>query len=149
MRVLVTDGGTRAALAVTRSLGRAGYEVIVGEKGLRTLAQASRYCSEALAYPDPSDASGAFVDYLAQLVIDRSIDAIVPVADVTTLLVASHRDRFEPRCMVPLGPAHVVARAADKVNIVQTAARIGVPVPRGVVVSVRRVNPRRGLRVPS
>ena len=46
MRVCVTDGANRAALAVTRSLGRAGHEVIVGEKQVPSLAQTSRYCSE-------------------------------------------------------------------------------------------------------
>ena len=135
MKVLVTDGDTRAALAVTRSLGRAGYDVFVGERQAASLAQSSRYGSSGIVYPDPAVASDDFVEYLARRVREHGIDVIVPVADVTTLLLTEHRDRFEPRCRLPFGSATVVARAADKVDIVQTAARIGIPIPRSVVVA--------------
>lgn len=134
MKILVTDGQNRAALAVTRSLGRAGYQVVVGERRTPSLAQASRYCAGRVVYPDPMTASDAFIDFLARYVRDEAIDAVVPVSDVTTLLMTGHRDRFEPRCAVPFGSAQTVARAADKVDIVSTAERIGVAVPQSVVV---------------
>lgn len=134
MKILVTDGDNRATLAVTRSLGRAGHTVIVGERRERSLAGASRYCGGHVVYPDPATASDAFIDALADLAVSGRFDMLIPVADVTTLLIIGHRDRFEPRCVVPVGPAAVVARAADKVTIYQLAQELGVPVPRSVVV---------------
>jgi predicted ATP-grasp superfamily ATP-dependent carboligase/CelD/BcsL family acetyltransferase involved in cellulose biosynthesis len=134
MKVLVTDGDTRAALAVTRSLGRAGHVVFVGDKHAQSLAQASRYCAERIVYPDPVSASEAFIAHLVRVVHERSIDAIVPVADIATMLVTGHRERFAGSCRIPFAAADVVRRAANKVDIVQTAERIGVPVPRSVVV---------------
>ncbi len=137
MRILVTDGENRAALAVTRSLGRAGHDVIVGEKSTPSLAQASRYCAERVVYPDPITNSAGFVDRLAELVREQRIDVLMPVADITTFLVTRHRDRFGPSCAVPFADADVVDRAADKASLMNMAVRLGVPVPAFVVVSSR------------
>ena len=51
MKVLVTDANTRSALAVVRSLGRAGICVGVGDVQANTLAGASKYCSVVAALP--------------------------------------------------------------------------------------------------
>jgi len=48
MNVLVTDGDQRSALAITRSLGRRGVNVIVGEESDRCLASSSRYCTRRI-----------------------------------------------------------------------------------------------------
>lgn len=141
MKVFVTDGENRAALAVARSLGRLGHEVIVGEKHSRSLAAASRYCARAVRYPDPVSASEAFVDSVACIVRENGVDILIPVSDITTLLVTRYRDRFDSSCDIPFAEADIIERAADKVNIIQTAARLGVPVPRSVVVSDREQLP--------
>lgn len=134
-RVLVTDGDSRAALAVTRSLGRAGHYVVVGERRMPALAQASKYCSHRIQYPDPVTDPEAFVPFLSNLVRDERIDVLLPVADITTFLITRNRDRFETTYRLPFSPAEVIDRAADKVDIVRTAERLGIPVPRGIVVS--------------
>jgi predicted ATP-grasp superfamily ATP-dependent carboligase len=145
MRILVTDGDTRAALAVVRALGRRGHQVIVAERHGGALAHASRYCARAIEYPDPLTASEAFVDAVAAAAAE--VDVLVPVTDVTTLLVTGARDRFT--CAIPCAPVDVVARAADKVDVLETAARIGVPVPQGVVVrDARTLPPLDGLAFP-
>lgn len=134
MRVLVTDGDNRAALAVTRSLGRAGHEVLVGERRLPALAQSSRFCADGVRLPDAVADSDAFVDELAAVVRDRRVEVLLPVSDITTFLITEHRARFEPHCRVPFASAEIVARAADKVALHDTAVRLGVPVPDSVTV---------------
>lgn len=148
MKVLVLDGHNRAALAVTRSLGRAGHEVIVGDVQKRSLAHWSRYCSAAITYPDPIVESDAFIDNLAAVTRDRRIQAVVPVSDITTFLVTRHRDRFDQSCAIPFADADVIERAADKVDIVQTAERIGVAVPRSVVIRSPEEVPAASLEFP-
>lgn len=133
MRVLVTDGDNRGTLAVTRSLGRSGHDVIVGDTHRRALAQASRYCRERVVYPDPVTNSDRFVETVAEIVQTRRVDVLMPVADITTFLVAAHRGRFA--CQVPLPALSTIERAANKVEIMQCAKRLGVPVPRGVTVN--------------
>lgn len=130
MRVLVTDGDTRAALAVTRALGRRGHEVLVAERRSPSLAQTSRYCRRRLVCPDPVSNDAAFVDYLSAVVAAENVEVLLPVGDITTGLVAANRGRFEPACQVPFGDAATIARASDKVELMQTAARLGVPTPR-------------------
>jgi CelD/BcsL family acetyltransferase involved in cellulose biosynthesis/predicted ATP-grasp superfamily ATP-dependent carboligase len=147
MRVFVTDGENRAALAVTRSLGRAGHHVIVGEKHEPSLAATSRYCSERVVYPDPVAASDRFVERMATLVRERRVDVILPVADITTFLVTRERERFAPST-VPFAEADVVERAANKVELMQTAVRLGVPVPRMVVVNDADAIPEHDLGYP-
>ncbi len=43
--IVVSDGETRSALAVTRTLGAAGYEVHVLSAGERSLAGSSRHAA--------------------------------------------------------------------------------------------------------
>lgn len=93
----------------------------------------SRYCREQVACPDPVTASAAFVDLLEAEVRRRAIELIIPVSDVSTILVARHRSRFT--CQVSCADATIVERAADKVAILQHALRLGVPVPESIVVA--------------
>jgi predicted ATP-grasp superfamily ATP-dependent carboligase len=130
MRVLVTDGDNRAALAVTRSLGRHGHHVIVGDRRSPSLAQTSRYCAERLLYPDPTASEQECVAALLTAVRDRGVDVVLPVTDITTMLVTSHRLEFERHCRVPFADAQTIDRAADKIDMVETARRLDVPVPR-------------------
>jgi len=141
MKVLVTDGDNRAALAVTRSLGRLGHEVIVGEKRTPALAQVSRYCRGRVVYPDPVSAPGEFVQWLASAIRDLGIDVLIPISDITTLTITDSRQALGSRCAIPFASADVVARAADKVDVLQTAERVGVGVPRSVVVEDPQVIP--------
>jgi CelD/BcsL family acetyltransferase involved in cellulose biosynthesis/predicted ATP-grasp superfamily ATP-dependent carboligase len=134
MRVLVTDGDNRAALAVVRSLGRAGHTVIVGEKRSPSLAQTSRYCAHRLNYPDPVKTPDVFVEYVAGYARSNPIDAILPVSDITTLLLTAERGRLAATCAIPFAPAATIQRAADKIDMLQTAQRLGVPVPHTVIV---------------
>jgi predicted ATP-grasp superfamily ATP-dependent carboligase len=132
MRVLVTDADNRAALAIVRSLGRAGHEVLVGHWKSPSMAQSSRYCREAVQYPNPVTDPGGFVEAVSTVVRRRACDMVMPASDVTTALLTEHRDRLT--CALPCPDAAVVRRAADKVDVTLTAERIGVPVPRSVVV---------------
>jgi len=132
-RVLVTDGNNRAALAVTRSLGRRGHHVVVGEAGGRALAQASRYCSTAVTYPDPARQPQAFVEWLAATVVSERIDVVLPVADIATVLVVENRQAIDPKVRIPFSTAHAINRAADKSCLVRLANELGVPAPATVV----------------
>ena len=148
MRVLVTDGDNRAALAVTRALGRRGHEVLVAERRSPSLAQTSRFCAKRLVYPDPVIDDDGFLACLSTVVSDEAVEVLLPIADITTGLVAANRDRFEPACQVPFADAATIARASDKVEMMRVAARLGVPTPRtwyccGPEDALQRISPFR------
>lgn len=132
MRVLVTDGNNRAALAVTRALGRRGHRVFVAEQLSPALAQTSRYCAGAVTYPDPGRDERGFLDALLEAVRRERIDVLLPIADVASMTVSASRAEFASLCRVPLPDDAILRRAADKVDVLRTAERLGVPIPRSV-----------------
>ena len=148
MKVVVTDGNNRAALAVTRSLGRLGHQVIVGERRAPALAQTSRFCAGRFVYPDPVSQPDAFAERVLAAVTEHQAGALIPMADVTTFSVLRRRAEFERLCRLPLAPTETIARAADKADIMATAAGLGVPVPQTVRVDAPGPAPALGFPYP-
>src|SRR5688500_19759799 len=89
MRAFVTDGDQRPALAITRSLGRRGISVVVGEEAEYSLASSSAYCNRHVRYPSPRLHPRAFEQFLLEFVPRNQIDVVVTVTDVTTHAIAS------------------------------------------------------------
>lgn len=150
LRILVTDGENRAALAITRSLGRQGHRIVVGEKTQPSLAQVSRYCAERVTYPDPTRDGPGFVDTLVRTVRDRAIDVVMPVSEITTGLIVGHKSAFEPYCRVPFPDVEAFNRAANKVEVITLAQELGIPTPLSVVLAKSGDRPPKGnkLRFP-
>lgn len=135
MKILVTDGDNRAALAITRSLGSKGHSIVVGEKAQPSLAQTSRYCVESVTYPDPVLDSVGFVQTLLRTVKELQIDVVLPVAEITTALVAEHKSAFEQHSRVPFPDVATFDRAANKVDVLALAEKLSIPIPTGVVLT--------------
>jgi predicted ATP-grasp superfamily ATP-dependent carboligase len=126
-RVLVTDGEQRAALAVVRSLGRAGHEVYVCSARARSLAGASRYCAGALQVADPLRQSGSFVDDVARLAAERKVDVLLPITEAALLSILPRRDRFQ--CAIPFPSFEAFEALCDKAAVLNAAAAHGIAVP--------------------
>lgn len=134
MRILVTDGNTRAALAITRSLGRAGHEVRVGNQSLQSLAGASRHCRARVCYPDPDRYGQAFVEFIGDYAAHEAVDAVLPVTDITTLTLGAHRERMPPDCILPFPDLDTVKTVADKAAMMALAEKLGVDIPRSLTI---------------
>lgn len=128
--VLVTDGNERPALAITRSLGRRGWRVLVGEEHSASLASASRYCARHVTYPSPRRAPDAFARFLCDVVARERIDVVIPVTDVTTHEVAWNRDALAPYTAVAAPRLDAFELVSDKAALMQRAASCGIPIPR-------------------
>ncbi len=125
--VLVTDGEQRASLAVVRSLGRAGYRVLVASARRRSLAGASRYAGHALHVPDPLIAPEAFTATIVEATRRWRPDVVLPMTDAALQSLLPVREALVG--VIPFGAPHVVRRAADKPEVLRLAASIGIPVP--------------------
>jgi predicted ATP-grasp superfamily ATP-dependent carboligase len=130
LTAFVTDGDERPALAMTRSLGRRGVSVIVGAERRDSLAAASRHCARSVVYPSPSRAPDAFAVFLEDFVAHERVDAVMPVTDVTTHIVARRRDTLVAHTAVVAPAFTAFEQVTDKVALLQRAARCGVPIPR-------------------
>ncbi len=130
-RILVLDGHNAAALAFTRSAGRAGHWVAVGaNQGLFAAAKLSRYCRLTFDYPISTDDADAFVEAVIDFVRRHTIDLIVPTADWTLQPLSEQRQRFEGICPIALPPRAAVVAASDKYHTIELARSLGIAVPR-------------------
>lgn len=134
--VLVLDGGERAALAVVRSLGRAGYSVHVGARSRRCLAGGSRFTLSETALPDPLLARGDFVEATAALLARTRASVLLPVAEPSALAVLEQRARFGTT-VIPLPEFSTFRRICDKVEVLRAAEAIGIATPARRTVSDR------------
>ncbi len=128
MKVLVTDGANRVALAVVRALGRAGAQVAVVEQeryAVKTPAAfRSRYVSRHDVLPSLSD-DGAFLEALAERA--AGYDIVLPVSTNVALACSAGRERIPAR--LPIPPLATLRRANDKSAVLALARKAGLPIP--------------------
>ena len=129
-RILVLDGHSAAALAVTRSAGRAGHWVAVGaNQGAFAAAKLSRYCRMALDYPVSTSAPDLFVNAILEFVRANGIDLVIPVTDWTLGPLSRERECFKNVCRLAIPSHSAVEFASDKFRTIELARQIGIPVP--------------------
>lgn len=134
MRVLVTDSDTRPALAAVRSLGRRGYEVITAGVRHPSLASVSRFSAFFDRYPDPAEDTPGFVATIVEIARRRQVDVVLPITEISTLLLAAHRSEFPEAIRLALGDYDAIAKASDKAYVVTTALELGVPIPKTAII---------------
>lgn len=135
-RILVTDGDDRSALAVVRSLGRAGHDVTVGARRAASLAGASRFAARCVTLPDPLSAPQAFADSAGGAVREHGIEVVLPVTDASVLAVLSRAEKMAP-ALVPLPPLESFRRISDKGAVAAAASAVGIRIPRQLVAATR------------
>jgi predicted ATP-grasp superfamily ATP-dependent carboligase len=133
MRVLVLDGRQRSALAVVRSLGHRGVELHVADSEAPTLAGVSRYTHSQLRCPDPQTQPARFVTWVHETARELHVDRVLPITDMTTMLLAGARGDGPYRMLC--APLDAYERVTDKHRLLETARRAGLPVPETVAVN--------------
>ena len=126
-RVLVTDAGRASALAVIRSLGRAGHTVIAADCQPHPAGARSRYASAQATYPSPfGDSAAGTASAIARLAHDHRIDVIVPVTDDVIVPLSHYRPVLPDDCIVAVAPDEAWSRAGSKVATTLLASSLGV-----------------------
>ena len=128
--VLVLDGQWRQALSITRSLGRKGIKVAVGDSSKIALSKFSKYCVESITYPDPIKCPDDFIEFLLHFVQQKKIDLIIPASDITVELLSIHKSKFEKFTKIPVPDYDIVIKALDKSLTFRAAIELGIPCPR-------------------
>lgn len=131
--VLILDGRLRQSLATVRSLGRRGLRVAVLETRAGVPAFSSRWCRYRFVSPAEEGSRGYF-DYLAQVLGATGAPVLISSSDGTIELLRQHRQELEQRTRLALAPEPALSIAIDKQQTLDIAARLGMNVPRGVVV---------------
>jgi predicted ATP-grasp superfamily ATP-dependent carboligase len=130
--VLVTDADQRAALAVVRSLGRAGHRVLVGGPRRLSLAGASRFCSARIALPDAIAEPEKFAEETIAAVTGNAVDVLIPITEGSLLAILGQRSRLG-ECLLPFPDVATFQRASDKAAVLRAAAEVGIAIPAQIV----------------
>jgi predicted ATP-grasp superfamily ATP-dependent carboligase len=133
-RILVTDGNSRAALAITRSLGSKGYKVFVGEKSKQSLASSSKYSYQAAIYPDPVTEYKKFCESILNIVNKLQIDLVIPVTDICVFPISNMVKEGLLTCKVPLASDEAMKLAANKSELIKLNSNLGLFVPLSQII---------------
>jgi predicted ATP-grasp superfamily ATP-dependent carboligase len=132
--VIVTDGEQRAALAVVRSLGAAGYRCVVAASSLSTIAGVSRFCARSVTVPDALKRPDDFADAIVALSEEERASLVLPIAEPALLSLLAIRARLMP-AVVPFPDLSTFSALSDKQSLLGEASKLGIAVPKQVVVS--------------
>lgn len=128
--VLVTDGHTRAGLAVARSLARRGVKVLVLGNDANSPVFHSRVVKNALTAPAPMHQPDAFLEYVLDLIQRHGIQLVIPVTDQALVLFERNRDKIERHAKVAMARQDALRQVLDKRLNLDLASRLGIPCPK-------------------
>ena len=134
MRVLISDGNERAALAATRALGQRQIQVVVGAERSKSLAASSKYCSGSFSYPSPYVDPTGFVSRILEIVKRDPFTALFPMSDIAMQILGPEKEEFEKYTRVPVPHWSVFEAVSDKWNLMKLASSLQVPIPETIFV---------------
>jgi len=135
MRILITDGNERAALAAARALVHAGHAAFVTAPTWASLAGVSRRVrSRALAH-DPLEDPAAYAAELGALARAEGIELILPMTDPSVEAVLEHRPALPPEVIVPISDLATYRAASDKARVLALAQASGFGVPETQIIA--------------
>lgn len=126
--ILVTDGEQRSALALVRSLGKAGHTVYVCSARGRSLAGASRYARDEARVAEPLHGAERFAEDVLQLIERWEIDTLIPVSEAALLALLPVRERMR-NVVLPFPDESTFRRICDKAELLSVAPRVGIAIP--------------------
>ncbi len=129
LRVLVSDGDSRTALACVRSLVAAGREVWAMAPGQRSLAGVSHRVHPVRVTATALEEPAAYAAEVARLCRDLAIDVLLPVSDAAVDALLLHRHLLPPSVRLPLPPSATFRAGSDKIRMLELARRAGFAVP--------------------
>ena len=126
--VLVTDGRSRASLAIVRSLGRRGIRVTSGE-AFSCTSFYSKYATR-LFYPDPDKHPELYMQKISEIVKEGDFDVVMPVRDSATLLLSKHKKQLSRFTRVPIADYDTLIKGRDKSRTLKIAIDNDIPCPQ-------------------
>lgn len=130
--VIITDADERAALAATRSLGRAGWRIVTCGAAKTSLAGRSRHSAKSVTVPDALREPAAFAARLVELAAAEGARYVIPISEAALLALLPERERLPPGA-IPWPGLQAVRAICDKRRVLEAAPAFGIGVPRQVV----------------
>lgn len=126
MTALITCGHTRAGLAATRALGRAGVAVAVAAPVRPALAMWSRFATSTLLVPDAGGEAQRFAEAVGDEAAGRHCELVLPSTDDALWALSRWRDLLPPAAGRALPPHDAVTRVLDRTALYDRARALGI-----------------------
>lgn len=134
MRVLITDGDERAALAAARSLVAAGHDVHVIARRRFSLAGVARGVTPHALRAEALGNPAGYATEVARLARALEVGLLVPVTDPSVDALLERRDAFPPSLVLPCPDLVTYRAASDKLGMLERAVAAGLAAPDTVVI---------------
>ena len=128
-KVLVTDGRSRASLAIVRSLGTKGIKVTSGEAFVCSSFY-SKYTNKKLVYPAPEKQPDLFLKRVIETIKNDMYDVIIPVRDDANLILSKHKKELSHFTRIPIADYNILIKGRDKAQTLKIAMENNIPCPK-------------------
>ena len=138
---LVMDAGLRQSLVTVRTLGSRGMRVAALEIDTNAVPSskvatfASRWCKQQFIAPSYEQSTQPYLAYLNEVLDQTGARVLITSSDGTLAVIRQHREQLERRVKIALAKEPSLAIAVNKVQTLEIAAKLGIGIPRGVIVS--------------
>ena len=137
MKILITDGDTRAALSATRSLAKKEYSVYIVGRKKYNISSISKYCTKGFSTAHPIDDIELFFENVKRIIAREEIEIILPMTDASVIALAERRDRLGNNVMVACPPIDVVRKLCNKYELFKLAEKKNIEIPKTVFINNR------------
>ncbi|HZR40088.1 MAG TPA: ATP-grasp domain-containing protein [Ktedonobacteraceae bacterium] len=139
---LILDARLRQSLVTVRSLGQRGKHVAalevenLLERSKHVPTFTSRWCQQSYIAPSYEQGTEDYLLYLKQWLTNTGAHVLIPSSDGTLELLRKHRAEVEQLgTRVALAKEPGLAAATNKETTLEAAERLGLNIPRGVLVN--------------
>jgi len=128
-------GNFRASVSVVRSLGRAGYRVLVAVSDEPSFAELSRYCSGHVPQPVMETPETFVAGVKTLLEVHPEVTRLFPVDQERVALMARCRDSLPPQLTPVMADSSTVELCLHKTRLFGLAEQLDIPVARYALAS--------------
>jgi predicted ATP-grasp superfamily ATP-dependent carboligase len=136
MRILITDGNDRSALAAARSLVAAGHAVWGAASTRVSLAGASRGVRPLWLATSPLTDPPGYAAELARLARLEGIEVLLPMTDPSLEAVLERTELLPRGTALPFPDLATYRAASDKARVLELARRSGFAVPETRIIAM-------------
>ncbi len=130
MSVVVPAITAGSSLACIRSLGRRGIPIIAAGESGDSPAFDSKYVTESVRVPSPTDDISGYRDGLLSLTERPDVETIVPLREPESYVLSEFRESFAEHVATPWPDAETMTVARDRNQLFQRAQEVGIPAPK-------------------
>lgn len=134
--ILLLGSGTQA-LAILKSVHNAGHRIamLISEKG--NYADASKYVDE-LIFAHCSSESGDYLRLLKSVLVEKCIDAVIPMGDATAEFLSRNRDELSSLTHFKMPYLEDFMKGYDKNQLMTLCREKGYPHPFTIDLSAKK-----------